>query len=220
MTVAALRALLDAAQPDVVRPPAPRLPPRRTHPRSHTRPARNEKVNLSVNAYTAVILSMHADGYSDQQIADHLQVDREEVAQTINDNQQQAQEAAGPDGAEEDLLDWADAHTDAAVRRDAQRARTALAALRERRVADAELARITAEKTEVEQRLAQLAEREAQLKPKTGGRKPRQLRDHDPREVRTWARQQGLEVPDRGRIPKDVLAAWRNRYGTALQAVS
>jgi hypothetical protein len=35
---------------------------------------------------------------------------------------------------------------------------------------------------------------------------------HDQSEVRTWAREQGLKVSDRGRIPADVLAQYESAH--------
>jgi hypothetical protein len=225
MTIAALQRLLAEVQPDVVRPPAPKLPPRRIHPRS--------KENQHVNAFTAVTLSMHRDGYSDQQIADKLGIDIGEVTEIIDaDRAQQNTEpqasAEQPTAAREapaeeipelaDLLVWAAAHDDQAVRDHAAQASAALAALRERRRVDAELDQITTEAAELEKRLADLRTRESELRPQPPVRKKR---DYDPREVRTWAREQGLTVPNRGQIPKDVLTAWRQRQGVRpLQAVA
>ncbi|MFD5899644.1 histone-like nucleoid-structuring protein Lsr2 [Streptomyces sp. NPDC060366] len=214
MTIAALRLLLDEVQPDVVRPPAPQLPPRRIHPRS--------KENRHVNAYDAVILSMNSDNYSDQQIADHLGIDRAEVTQIIDvakadqsgrpqvPAERIEQQAPAPEAIPgvAELLAWAAAHDDKAVRADGERAAAVLGALRERRQVDAELEQITTEATQLEKRLTELRTRECELRPAA---KPGKQRDYDPREVRAWAREQQLAVPDRGQIPKDVLAAWRQR---------
>jgi hypothetical protein len=225
MTIAALQRLLDQEQPDVVRPPAPKLPPRRTHPRSQE--------THQVDAYNAVALSMNADGYSDQQIADRLGIDIEEASKIIDTNLapaaqepdeadergQDEESAAGVPGVE-DLLAWAAAHDDRAVRKHADQARESLNALRQRRAADDELATIQGETEKLSQRLQELREREALLRPKTG-KKQRPARDYDPREVREWARSNGFEVPDRGQIPKKVLEAWRTRSGaTQLRSVS
>jgi hypothetical protein len=239
MTIAALRRLLDQVQPDVVRPPAPQLPPRKTHPRS--------KETYPVNAYNAVILSMNNDGYSDQQIADHLGIDVKEVTQIIDDDRakkaaegdapvEQATEtqapAEQPDQAPEppaeaipelaELLAWAAAHDDQAVRADGETAAAVLATLRERRAVDAELEQITDEKTQLQKRLAELAAREDTLRPtKPARKKTKQRLDYDAAEVRAWARQNGHAVPDRGRIPAPVLDAWRKRPGARpLAAVS
>ena len=42
-------------------------------------------------------------------------------------------------------------------------------------------------------------------------RSPRSAR-HDQSEVRAWAREQGLKVSDRGRIPADVLAKYESSH--------
>lgn len=117
-------------------------------------------------------------------------------------------ELAATDG-DANLLAWADQHQAAAVGRHAQRAREALAALRERRSVEAELEQIQGEASEIEQRLTTLRQREAELKPQ---KQRRPSRDYKPREVRQWARGVGLDVPDRGAIPHTVLNAWRERH--------
>jgi len=33
--------------------------------------------------------------------------------------------------------------------------------------------------------------------------------DYDPAAVRTWARENGIEVPDKGRVPEMVVTRWR-----------
>jgi hypothetical protein len=47
--------------------------------------------------------------------------------------------------------------------------------------------------------------------PRPPARTPRPAR-HDQSEVRTWAREQGLKVSDRGRIPADVLAKYESAH--------
>ncbi|MET9016876.1 histone-like nucleoid-structuring protein Lsr2 [Streptomyces olivaceoviridis] len=183
-----------------------------------------------MNAYTAVILSMNGDGYSDQQIADHLRIDRAEVTQIIDaakvDQAGQPQVPAEPTGqaapaptpepiAEAmpevaDLLAWAAAHDDSTVRANGEQAAAVLAALRERRTVDAELEQITSEESQLEERLAALRSRKNALRPVPDKRK-RQERDYEPSVVRAWGRENGYEVPDRGQIPKKVLDAWRQR---------
>ncbi|MEV0580893.1 histone-like nucleoid-structuring protein Lsr2 [Streptomyces sp. NPDC050392] len=191
----------------------------------------------NVNAYTAVVLSMNSDKYSDQQIADHLGIERAEVTQIIDTAktptpastpapvpQSPAAPAPSTPVAQdseahtetEELLTWAAAHEDKAIRAYGEQAATALDAVRERRQADAELAQITSEAAQLEQRLADLRARESQLRPAAKTK----TRDYDPREVRTWAREQNLTVPDRGQIPKTVLAAWRQRQTHQQLAVA
>ncbi|MEU0522737.1 Lsr2 family DNA-binding protein [Streptomyces niveus] len=103
------------------------------------------------------------------------------------------------------LLAWAASHPDRTLRDHAEKARTSLDALRERHAAAEELARISTETAELEQRLAQLRARETELNPK------RKTRDYDLAEVRAWARSEGMTVPARGRVPGAVVTAWRER---------
>ncbi|WP_164662610.1 histone-like nucleoid-structuring protein Lsr2 [Streptomyces sp. RLB3-6] len=185
-----------------------------------------------MSAHPAVILSMNSDGYSDQQIADHLEIDRSEVTRIIDadraaqtDQLQDGAERAGqPEPVPEPpaeaipelaaLLAWAAAHDEQTVRADGEQAAAVLAALRGRRAVDAELEQITTEKSQLEERLAALQARESTLRPEpAGGKRKQQDRDYEPSEVRAWARQNGYTVPDRARIPKKVLDAWRQRDG-------
>ncbi|MFC9803293.1 histone-like nucleoid-structuring protein Lsr2 [Streptomyces bacillaris] len=223
MTIAALRRLLDQVQPDVVRPPAPQLPPRQTHPRS--------KENTQVNAYDAVVRSMHRDGYSTQQISTELNVSEEEVTAIITTTEQdsgQVAPAPAPAPGTETmpevaaLLTWAAAHDDAKVRTDGEQAATVLAALSERRTVDAELEKISSEENQLEERLAALRARKSTLQPQpAGARRKRQERDYEPAVVRAWAREHGHDVPNRGQIPKKALEAWRQRENAPrLAAVS
>lgn len=237
-TVTALLPLLGEAQPVVTASPAPLLSPRQPHP--------CPKENHQVNAYRAVVLSMNNDGYSDQQIADELKVSIEEVTQTIDAAKadqsgqppapaeptepieqtvpapaEQTEPVPAPEATPgvDELLAWAAAHDDKTVRADGEQAAAVLAALRERRQVDAELEQITTEATQLEKRLTELRTRENELRPAVANKK-QQPRDYEPGEVRAWARQNGYTVPDRARIPKDVLAAWRARHAPQLQAAS
>ncbi|MER7814060.1 histone-like nucleoid-structuring protein Lsr2 [Streptomyces sp. NPDC096153] len=106
------------------------------------------------------------------------------------------------------LLAWADTHQDKKIRDHSERARVSLAALRERHQADEELAELELQESELQKRLNAVRDRKSELLP---AKKPG--RDYDPKEVRAWAHEQGLTVPDRGQIPKAVLAAWRERDG-------
>ncbi|MFJ6709279.1 MULTISPECIES: histone-like nucleoid-structuring protein Lsr2 [unclassified Streptomyces] len=223
MTIAALRRLLDEVQPDVVRPPAPQLPPRRIHPRS--------KENTQVNAYDAVVRSMHRDGYTPEQISAELNVSEEEVTIIITAAEQdsgQTVPAPAPAPVTETmpevaaLLTWAAAHGDAKVRTDGEQAAAVLAALSERRTVDAELEKISSEEHQLEERLAALRVRKSTLQPEpAGAKRKRPERDYEPAVVRAWAREHGHDVPDRARIPKKVLEAWRQRENAPrLAAVS
>ncbi|MEV6790878.1 hypothetical protein AB0M87_02530 [Streptomyces sp. NPDC051320] len=105
------------------------------------------------------------------------------------------------------LLAWAAAHPDRTIRDHADKAHTSLEKLRIRHEDDTELARVDTEAAELEERLAALRTRRAELKPKKAGR----VRDYEPTEVRTWARAQGIDVPMRGQVPKQLLDMWRRR---------
>lgn len=109
------------------------------------------------------------------------------------------------------LLAWGDHHPDKGIQAHAALVRASLAELRARHQADKELEAITAEAEDLEKRLAEIRQRQAQLQPK----RTRTRRDYDTAEVRAWARANGHTVPDRGQIPKKVLQAWREREKTA-----
>ncbi|MFI7239320.1 histone-like nucleoid-structuring protein Lsr2 [Streptomyces cyaneofuscatus] len=108
------------------------------------------------------------------------------------------------------LIAWAHAHSDKAVRRLGDQVHFALGELRTRHQGEQELAKVAAEEAELEERLAAVRARKAELAPK----RKAPTRDYDPAEVRTWARAEGLPVPDRGQIPAAVLAAWREQHAT------
>jgi hypothetical protein len=193
-----------------------------------------------MNAYTAVALSMHRDGITAETIAEQLGLTTDEVTTMITthgeaDGEQPATAPAqdltagdlvvavalAEDAPAEltDLLAWGAAHGDQAVRDHAHAAAAAYTALRRRREVDAELELITAEAAELEQRLAQLRERQSALQPPAKARKTgRQGREYDPRVVRAWAKQHGRSVPDRGQIPKHVLEDWRQHTARPLVA--
>lgn len=173
MTIAALRAIQDAEQPDVPRPAAPPL-----HRRAAGTPQEAPAVHRGAP---------------------------ESPTSAVEEPTAPAEEI--PSLAE--LLAWARAHDDAAVRKHATAAAEALTALRERRRVDAELERITTEAGELEQRLAQLRARESELRPAARKKSAKAERDYDPAVVRVWARREGIECPDRGRVPVSVLDAWR-----------
>lgn len=117
-----------------------------------------------------------------------------------------------PDKHLAELLLWASLHEDTTVTAQAEQIRTAVNALTDRRKRDAELERITTEAEQLEQRLAELRTREAELRPApTAKARGRAHRDYDPVEVRAWARAHGHAVPDRGQIPKAIMTAWRAR---------
>ncbi|MBU5946762.1 histone-like nucleoid-structuring protein Lsr2 [Streptomyces sp. PAM3C] len=108
------------------------------------------------------------------------------------------------------LLEWGDAHTDPEVQDQAARARVALVGLRRRHAADAELTAITSEAEQLEKRLAELRARQAELTPaKKTAKKQAVQRDYEPATVRAWAKDNGVDCPATGRVPKAVVEAWR-----------
>lgn len=114
------------------------------------------------------------------------------------------------------LLAWADAHTDSDIQDQAARGRAILAALRTRYAADHELAAIHTEAEQLEQRLAQLRTREAELAPPV--KKPRRSPlPYDAAVVRAWARDHNFPCPPVGRVPKAVLDAWREAAAPPAQ---
>ncbi|MGW1813307.1 Lsr2 family DNA-binding protein [Streptomyces sp. NPDC002125] len=104
------------------------------------------------------------------------------------------------------LIAWAVQHTDRSIVRLGEQARTALEELRTRKAAEDEMAEVDAEEQELQRKLEAVRARRAQLRPR---RKSPAPRDYDPAAVRTWARAHGHTVPDRGQVPRDVVAAWR-----------
>ena len=107
------------------------------------------------------------------------------------------------------LLKWGDEHDDPEVQDQAARARVLLTGLRRRHAADAELAAISTEAEQLEQRLAALRTREAELAPSKKTKKKPPQRDYDTRTVRAWAAENGVDCPRVGQIPKRVLEQWR-----------
>jgi hypothetical protein len=211
MTIAALRRLLDAELPDVVRHPAPRL--RRRPLPSMERP---------MTATASVVLAMHRDGYSDQQIADQQHVSLGQVTAIIDaerdelDAQQPGRpEAPAPSSRHinalydlAELRGWAVAHENPELREQGEQLHSAVSALQKRHDAEAELTRLAAEAAELEERLAELRARQAELQPKP---KARKAKSYAAAEVRAWARQQGLPVPAAGRVPAAIVTAWQAR---------
>jgi len=111
------------------------------------------------------------------------------------------------------LLKWGDEHPDPDIRDQATRARVALTGLRRRHAADQELAAIADEREQLERRLAEIQAREAELAP-SKPKKTRKPLDYPAAEVRAWAKANGHACPDRGRVPKTVLDAWRAAQAT------
>lgn len=196
MTVAALLALLDDEQPDVARHPAPWIP--------HTARKRQEKT-----------MSQPIPAPRDPRTTPSATPELRAVPPAPASPAFEAalQSEALPIGK---LLAWADEHDDKAVRRHAEQARTALAALRDRHSSDAELTAIDREAAELQKRMSELRQRRAELQPKKAGRKSTGVpaeRDHDPATVRAWAREHGIDVPALGRVPRAVVDQWLAAQG-------
>jgi len=107
------------------------------------------------------------------------------------------------------LLKWGDEHPDPEVQDQAARARAALTGLRRRHAADQELAAITTEAEQLEQRLAELRAREAELAPAKKAKSKRKPVEYPAAEVRAWAAANGHSCPAVGRVPRAVVDAWK-----------
>jgi hypothetical protein len=103
------------------------------------------------------------------------------------------------------LFEWAVGHADPEVQALGEQARNSVAALWERRRRDIELTKVDAELAEVEARAAELRARQAELQPPAKRRPP----TYNAALVRAWARREGITVPATGRVPADVVTAWR-----------
>lgn len=158
MTIAALRALIDAELPDVVR-----------HPSPHWTGPLPERTNMTTPPTPP-----------------------------------------GPQLATiKDLLAWGDKHPTAALRRHAAQARVHLDALREGQRNAAEEARLDAEEAALKQHLEGVRAARAALR--SGA--PRTGLDYDAATIRAWAREQNIPCPGHGRLPQDIVAAWRETTG-------
>ncbi|MEU6294852.1 hypothetical protein [Streptomyces erythrochromogenes] len=170
----------------------------------------------------AVVMQMHRDGYSDQQIADQTGADLAAVAEIIDTHRRLVDRGDIPKPAERPpapdalaLLAWGTGHKSAAVRQYADRALTALELLKARQEKEAEAERIDQDVARLEKRLAGLRERRAELKGTRAKSRPATVLDYPAAEVRAWARQAGVDCPPVGRVPKPVLAQWRAATGQA-----
>ncbi|MEV0691807.1 histone-like nucleoid-structuring protein Lsr2 [Streptomyces sp. NPDC050388] len=182
MTIAALRRLLDEELPDVPRHSAPRLP--RQHFTAKETPDMATTVTSPAHPIAGLTLPTPSKPAA---------TSTEEI----------------PVGQ---LLKWGDDHDDTEIQDQAARVRAGLLGLSKRHAADLELTAITTEAEELEQRLAKLRAREAELAPaKKAGR--RASPSYDAPAVRAWAKKAGVDCPGRGRVPKAVLDAWRAATG-------
>lgn len=113
------------------------------------------------------------------------------------------------------LLAWGDQHDDPEVQTQAARARAALVGLRQRYAADRELSALTTEEEQLAQRLEEIRARKGELAPVKPKRKSP---EYDAQTVRAWAKEHDVDCPSRGRVPKQVLEAWRAAQAAAESA--
>lgn len=107
------------------------------------------------------------------------------------------------------LLAWGREHTNSDVQALASHITTSLAALRSRYTTDHELAQITIEAEELEQRLAGLRARQEELAPTPPRGAKRKKPAYPAAAVRAWAHDYGIECAPTGRVPKHIVEAWR-----------
>jgi hypothetical protein len=173
----------------------------------------------------AVIMQMHHDGYSDQQIADQTGATLADVTAIITTHKSLVTRGDIPSRADTppavpnavELLAWGTGHRTAAIRRHAERALDALEALHTRHRHEAELLRISGEVEELEKRMTRLRTRQAELQGGKGSPRRSPTRDYVPAEVRAWAQQAGVTCPSNGTVPNKVLAQWRAATGRVPQ---
>jgi hypothetical protein len=79
------------------------------------------------------------------------------------------------------------------------------------------LERIAQEKAELEARLAELDARASEISPRTG-RPAKAQRDFDSKVVRAWALEHGYDVAPIGRVPQDIVDAWRQANTSRIGA--
>lgn len=193
-----------------------------------------------MDAYTAVARSMARDGHSYQQIADHIGLTKDEIAQLVKGDDQAPQVTAAPSlkaapapAAEPstpapsassyaaDLIAWGEAHTASRVQTLAARARTALAELAQTR--DKEQAVATAE-ARVKRLQDQLAKAQAELRETKGSGTPAAAAQahsyslEERKRIREWARQNGHEVAERGIIAQHIVDAYEAATTPSLAA--
>ncbi|MFJ6785245.1 histone-like nucleoid-structuring protein Lsr2 [Streptomyces yangpuensis] len=216
--------------------------PATTHPLPETGdPATMTTTTGTLSAHQSVALSMHADGASEQTIRETTGLTEAELSDLIADKVLELPRAAasvtpvidvpviplpGSDSLQQ-LIEWAAAHPAAAVRKSASRITAALTELSVRR--DSEAAQREAEARVAEAREA-LEKAEQELRAvKAGTRSPAAVAAPTPirtgtsgaysrdqlAAIRTWARENGHQVADRGLPSKTVL----DKYAAAHPVV-
>ncbi|MFE0737421.1 histone-like nucleoid-structuring protein Lsr2 [Streptomyces sp. NPDC058855] len=213
--------------------------PATTHPLPETgEPATMTTTTGTLSAHQSVALSMHADGASEQAIRETTGLTETELSDLISDKVLDLPRAdasmtpvidvpviplTGSDSLQK-LIDWAAAHPAASVRKSAARITAALTELSARRDSEAAQreaearvaeAREALEKAEQELRAVKASTRSpaAAPTPIRTGTSGAYSRD-ELTAIRTWARENGHQVADRGLPSKTVLDA----YAAAHQA--
>lgn len=215
--------------------------PATTHPLPETgEPAIMTTTTGTLSAHQSVALSMHADGASEQAIRETTGLTETELSDLIADKVLELPRAGvsvtpvidvpviplpGPDSLQK-LIEWAAAHPAASVRKSAARITAALTELSARR--DSEAAQREAEARVAKAREA-LEQAEQELRAvKTGTRNPATALPTPIRtgtsgaysrdeltSIRTWARENGHQVADRGLPSKTVLDKYAAAHPTA-----
>jgi hypothetical protein len=205
--------------------------PATTYPLPETGEPATMTSTCTLSAHQSVVLSMHADGASEQAIRETTGLTETELSDLIADKVLELPRAgasvtpvidvpviplSGSDSLQQ-LIEWATAHPAASVRKSAARITAALTELSARR--DSEAAQREAEARVAEAREA-LEKAEQELRAvKSGTRSPAAVAAPTPirtgtsgaysREelaaIRTWARANGHKVADRGLPSKTLL---------------
>ncbi|MGW3025833.1 Lsr2 family DNA-binding protein [Streptomyces sp. NPDC001221] len=170
---------------------------------------------MTIAALRRLLDEIDTQGGPDAARHNRLNLPDEGTSEPMNTTVHAAQ-AASPDQLPVGkLLAWGDAHLDPEIQDQAARARAALVGLRQRYAADQELTAITTEAERLEKRLAELRARKDELVPAKPKARKRAASDHEPAVVRAWARENGVDCPAMGRVPKAVVDAWRQATGNA-----
>jgi hypothetical protein len=214
MTIAALRALIDAEIPGIRRLPAPRL----------NRTPTTDRGGPTVDTETAVAVSMYKNGATVAAITDATGLTQNQLAEAVTATgtvfTTREQPTAGPVGS---LIAWGMQHPSSRMQRLAEQARTALTGLQHAQRTEAV---VQAAEDRVQQAKQQLADAEQALRAAKGTNAPaRSSEASKPRpdraeygRIRTWARKNGHQVGIAGVIPRQVVDAYRAAHPTTEAA--
>ncbi|MCX5207610.1 Lsr2 family protein [Streptomyces sp. NBC_00237] len=176
---------------------------------------------MKTSTYTAqqaVAVSLHTNGTPLTEITRYTGISEEDLAPLLADAQDGTPVLAG---GLEDLLVWAQRHSAPSVQRKADRIRADIAELTARRQADdAETAaqeRVAALQAELQQA------QEALRAVKTGSRSPAPSVSQLPQgvgteDIRAWARSNGHEVSNHGKLPQRIVDAYTAAHHTLTLA--